>query len=126
MVPCNIGEINQVVLNWIVNGAHAIRDRLKEGQKGNIAISTQHYPDAQCVVIAIADNGGGIPEKVQNRIFEPFFTTKEVGVGTGQGLAIAHNVIVKSHKGQIWFESQQGVGTTFYIKLPMLQNEPNS
>ena len=69
----------------------------------------------------IADNGGGIPPKVQARIFEPFFTTKEVGVGTGQGLAIAHNVIVKSHQGQIWFDSKEGVGTTFYIKLPMIQ-----
>jgi len=121
MVPCNIGEINQVVLNLIVNGAHAIRDRLSEGQKGNLVVTTQHYPDAECVVIAIADNGGGIPPKVQERIFEPFFTTKEVGVGTGQGLAIAHNVIVKSHQGQIWFDSKEGVGTTFYIKLPMIQ-----
>ena len=121
LVPCNIGEINQVVLNLIVNGAHAIRDRITEGQKGNIVVSTRHYPDAQCVIIAIADNGGGIPAKVQERIFEPFFTTKEVGVGTGQGLAIAHNVIVKSHQGQIWFDSKEGVGTTFYIKLPMIQ-----
>lgn len=121
LVPCNIGEINQVVLNLIVNGAHAIRDRITEGQKGNLVVSTRHYPDAQCVIIAIADNGGGIPAKVQARIFEPFFTTKEVGVGTGQGLAIAHNVIVKSHQGQIWFDSKEGVGTTFYIKLPMTQ-----
>ena len=57
MVPCNIGEINQVVLNLIVNGAHAIRDRMEEGQKGTIVVTTQHYPDAQCIVIAIADNG---------------------------------------------------------------------
>jgi len=121
LVPCNIGEINQVVLNLIVNGAHAIRDRIAEGQKGNIVVSTRYYPDAQCVIIAIADNGGGIPAKVQTRIFEPFFTTKEVGVGTGQGLAIAHNVIVKSHQGQIWFDSKEGIGTTFYIKLPMNQ-----
>ena len=84
-------------------------------------VSTKYYADAQCVVITIADNGGGIPPKVQARIFEPFFTTKEVGVGTGQGLAIAHNVIVKSHQGQIWFDSKEGVGTTFYIKLPMTQ-----
>lgn len=126
MVPCNIGEINQVVLNLIVNGAHAIRDRLQEGQKGTIVVTTQHYPDAECVVIAIADNGGGIPLKVQTRIFEPFFTTKEVGVGTGQGLAIAHNVIVKSHNGQIWFDSKEGVGTTFYIKLPMVQQASDS
>jgi signal transduction histidine kinase len=78
-----------------------------------------HYADAGCVVISINDDGGGIPKKVQTRIFEPFFTTKEVGVGTGQGLAIAHNVIVKSHSGQIWFDTQEGVGTTFFIKLPM-------
>jgi signal transduction histidine kinase len=121
LVPCNVGEINQVVLNLIVNGAHAIRDRITDGQKGNIVVSTRHYPDAGCVIIAIADNGGGIPQKVQARIFEPFFTTKEVGVGTGQGLAIAHNVIVKSHNGQIWFDSKEGIGTTFYIKLPMQQ-----
>jgi signal transduction histidine kinase len=121
LVPCNVGEINQVVLNLIVNGAHAIRDRITDGQKGNIVVSTRNYPDAGCVIIAIADNGGGIPPKVQARIFEPFFTTKEVGVGTGQGLAIAHNVIVKSHNGQIWFDSKEGIGTTFYIKLPMQQ-----
>ena len=120
-VPCNIGEINQVVLNLVVNGAHAIRDRFQDGKKGNLKVSTKHYAEAACVVISINDNGGGIPQKVQTRIFEPFFTTKEVGVGTGQGLAIAHNVIVKSHSGQIWFDSQEGQGTTFFIKLPMNQ-----
>ena len=119
MVPCNIGEINQVVLNIVVNGAHAIRDRFDLKGKGEIRISTKHYPSDNCVVVTITDNGGGIPPKVQERIFEPFFTTKEVGVGTGQGLAIAHNVVVKSHSGQIWFQSQEGQGTTFYIKLPM-------
>ena len=118
-VPCNIGEINQVVLNLVVNGAHAIRDRFGEKQKGLLIINTKYYEDANCVVISITDNGGGIPLNVQSRIFEPFFSTKEVGVGTGQGLAIAHNVIVKSHQGQIWFESKEGEGTTFFIKLPM-------
>ena len=122
MVPCNIGEINQVVLNLVVNGAHAIRDRFDSKGKGEITITTKHYQADDCAVITIADNGGGIPQKVQERVFEPFFTTKEVGVGTGQGLAIAHNVIVKSHNGQIWFQSVDGQGTTFYIKLPMTQN----
>ena len=121
MVPCNIGEINQVVLNLIVNGAHAIRDRFGDAQKGMLSISTTHYPNEECTIISINDNGGGIPAKVQERIFEPFFTTKEVGIGTGQGLAIAHNVIVKSHNGQIWFQSVEGEGTTFFIKLPMSQ-----
>ena len=122
MVPCNIGEINQVVLNLIVNGAHAIRDRFEDGQKGTLIVATNHYPEKDCVVISITDNGGGIPEDVQARIFEPFFTTKEVGVGTGQGLAIAHNVVVKSHGGQIWFDSKPGEGTTFYISLLMTQH----
>ncbi len=120
-VPCNIGEINQVVLNLVVNGAHAIRDHFGNTQKGSLTVGTKHYPNDHCVVISITDNGGGIPIKVQTRIFEPFFTTKEVGVGTGQGLAIAHNVIVKSHAGQIWFDSKEGEGTTFFIKLPMEQ-----
>lgn len=116
-VPCNIGEINQVVLNLIVNAAHAIRDsELKDG-KGQILVSTRQYD--QYVVITIQDDGGGIPEHVQGKIFEPFFTTKEVGVGTGQGLAIAHNVITKSHGGHIWFETEQGKGTTFFIRLSL-------
>ena len=70
------------------------------------------------MIIAIADNGGGIPKKVQDRIFEPFLLLKKL-VGTGQGLAIAHNVINKSHNGQIWFQTTEGQGTVFYIKLPM-------
>jgi len=116
-VPCNIGEINQVVLNLIVNAAHAIRDAKLDSEKGVIAISTKQYDDF--VVITIQDNGGGIPEEVQAKVFEPFFTTKEVGVGTGQGLAIAHNVITKSHGGHLWFETESGVGTTFFIRLPL-------
>tara|TARA_Y100000588_G_scaffold386312_1_gene481601 strand:- start:1009 stop:2667 length:1659 start_codon:yes stop_codon:yes gene_type:complete len=116
-VPCNIGEINQVVLNLIVNAAHAIRDSDSKDGKGLITVSTRQYD--QYVVITIQDNGGGIPEHVQGKIFEPFFTTKEVGVGTGQGLAIAHNVITKSHQGHIWFETEQGKGTTFFIRLSL-------
>lgn len=116
-VPCNIGEVNQVVLNLIVNAAHAIRDRNQDGAKGLIVIGTKQYDD--CAVITIQDNGGGIPEEVQARVFEPFFTTKEVGVGTGQGLAIAHNVITKSHGGHLWFETELGAGTTFFIRLPL-------
>ena len=117
LVSCNIGEINQVVLNLIVNAAHAIRDSKPEGEKGLIVVTTKQYD--QFVVITIEDNGGGIPEHVQGKIFEPFFTTKDVGVGTGQGLAIAHNVITKSHGGHIWFETEQGKGTTFFIRLSL-------
>ena len=116
-VPCNVGEVNQVVLNLIVNAAHAIRGIKPDGEKGVISISTKQYDDF--VVITIQDDGGGIPEGVQAKVFEPFFTTKEVGVGTGQGLAIAHNVITKSHGGHLWFETESGTGTTFFIRLPL-------
>jgi len=116
-VSCHIGEVNQVVLNLIVNAAHAIREKVKEGEKGRITISTHTRPEG--VEIAITDTGAGIPEAVRSRVFEPFFTTKEVGKGTGQGLALAHNVVVKRHGGKIWFESEVGRGTTFYLHFPI-------
>jgi two-component system, NtrC family, sensor kinase len=71
------------------------------------------------VEIAIQDTGCGIPEAIQSRIFEPFFTTKPVGQGTGQGLALAHTTIVRRHGGRLWFETIEGKGTTFFIRLPI-------
>jgi PAS domain S-box-containing protein len=116
-VSCYAGEINQVVLNLIVNAAHSIRDKLKDGDKGKITIRTRaHGPVAE---IAVSDTGMGIPEQIQSRIYEPFFTTKEVGKGTGQGLSFAHSVVVKKHQGKIWFETEVGRGTTFFIELPI-------
>ena len=71
------------------------------------------------VEISVKDTGNGIPEAIQSRVFDPFFTTKEVGKGTGQGLALAYTVVVKKHGGKIWFKSQIGQGTTFFITLPI-------
>jgi PAS domain S-box-containing protein len=126
MVFCNRGEVNQVILNLVVNAAHAIRDKLKENEKGKITISTRRRDSF--AEITISDTGTGIPEAIQTRIYEPFFTTKEVGKGTGQGLALAHTVVVKKHYGKIWFESKMGSGTTFYVHLPIgkvaAQTEP--
>ena len=117
-VVCHAGEINQVILNIIVNAAHAIGDIVKgTDKKGLIRVSSRAERD--CVVIAIADSGGGIPPEVQARIFDPFFTTKEVGRGTGQGLAIARSVVVDKHHGQLTFECEPGQGTTFHIRLPL-------
>jgi two-component system NtrC family sensor kinase len=117
-VNCYAGEINQVVLNLIVNAAHAIGDVVKgTTDKGLIRVSTRTV-DGQ-VEIAIADTGKGIPPDVRSRIFDPFFTTKEVGKGTGQGLAIARAVVVDKHKGTLHFETEVGRGTTFYIRLPL-------
>jgi signal transduction histidine kinase len=117
-VNCYAGEINQVVLNLIVNAAHAIGDVVKgTPAKGRIRVSTRMLDDQ--VEIAIADSGKGIPVDVRSRIFDPFFTTKEVGKGTGQGLAIARTVIVEKHKGTLHFETEVGLGTTFFIRLPV-------
>jgi len=121
-VSCLAGEFNQVMLNLIVNAAQAIAASTAgtNGAKGTITISTTQLPDA--VRIAIHDTGTGIPEHIRSRVFEPFFTTKPVGQGTGQGLALAHTVIVQRHKGQIWFESEAGTGTTFFVQLPLTPN----
>ena len=117
-VTCFPSEVNQVVLNLVVNAAHAIAEISPKsgGKKGTIKVQTQNRPG--WAEIRISDTGGGIPEKIRSRIFEPFFTTKEVGKGTGQGLAIAHNVIVDKHQGTIHFETQEGKGTTFVVRLP--------
>ncbi len=118
-VPCLAGEFNQVVLNLIVNASHAIADVVGDGGggKGTIEISTVH--DKGWAEIRIRDTGAGIPESARDRIFDPFFTTKGVGKGTGQGLAIAHSVIVDKHEGTIHFETEMGKGTTFIIRLPV-------
>ena len=119
-VPCMAGEFNQVILNMIVNAVHAIRDVVGNdgNQKGLIKISTQQIED-EWVEIRISDTGKGIGEEHRSRIFDPFYTTKEVGKGTGQGLAIAHRVIVENHGGIINFETEVGSGTTFIIRLPL-------
>lgn len=122
-VVCHPGQINQVILNLVVNAAHAIAEKFSEGDGslGEIRISTR--TDGDHVEIAVADNGNGIPESVRHKIFTPFFTTKEVGKGTGQGLALARSVVVDQHGGTIDFESEEGVGTTFRIRLPFSQEE---
>jgi len=121
LVPCLLGEFNQVVLNLVVNAAHAIADAVKEGEKGAIHVSTRQ--DGEWIEIRVSDTGTGIPEKIRSRVFDPFFTTKEVGKGTGQGLAIAHSVITEKHGGTIHFETQLGKGTTFILRLPIAEKK---
>lgn len=120
-VPCVVGEINQAILNLIVNAAHAISDVVGDsGRKGNIHIRT--CQNDRMAEIRITDTGGGIPAAIQAKVFDPFFTTKPVGKGTGQGLAIAHAVIVQKHHGSLTFESEPGRGTTFVIQLPLARD----
>ncbi len=118
-VPCMAGEFNQVILNIVVNASHAIADVVGDGGKGKGSIRVSTRRDGDWAEVRIRDSGAGIPESARARIFDPFFTTKGVGKGTGQGLAIAHSVIVDKHGGTIHFETELGKGTTFIIRLPL-------
>ncbi len=118
-VPCFRAELNQVILNMIVNAAHAITDANggDSAKKGLIRIRTVHGQNQ--ARIYISDTGAGIPAEIQHKIFDLFFTTKEPGRGTGQGLAIAHSVIVEKHGGTLDLKSRPGRGATFIIGLPL-------
>ena len=117
-VGCLPGELNQVFLNIIVNAAQAIAEQRGEnGEKGQIRIRTRTLEDG--VEIEICDDGPGIPEAIRSKVFDPFFTTKEVGLGSGQGLAIARSVVVDKHGGTIQVESEEDTGTIFRITLPL-------
>ncbi|MGE4560248.1 MAG: GAF domain-containing protein [Desulfobulbus sp.] len=119
LVPCFLGEFNQCILNLVVNAAQAIKESVGQqpGVKGQIIISTRCYGDV--VEVKVGDTGPGIPEWARPHIFEPFFTTKDVGKGTGQGLSIVYNTIVKQHGGTASFTTETGKGTTFILSLPV-------
>ncbi|MEM6960812.1 MAG: ATP-binding protein [Myxococcota bacterium] len=117
-ILCHGGDINQVLLNLIVNAAHAIED-VSSGHGGRGLIRVRTYVDGDRAVVSVSDSGSGIPVSIRNRIFDPFFTTKEVGRGTGQGLALVHAIVVDRHGGSIDFETESGVGTTFFVRLPL-------
>lgn len=118
-ISCLLDEINQVILNMIINAAHAIQERYGNEPeiKGKIIIETRRTDEY--IEILTEDNGTGIKSENLNKIFDPFFTTKEVGKGTGQGLSIVHDIIVKKHNGSISVDSEYGKGTVFSIKLPI-------
>ena len=119
LIPCFPDQLNQVILNLTINAAHAIQHRRKSqpDPPGRITVSTRR--DGDWAEIRLSDNGSGIPEEIKQRIFDPFFTTKEVGKGTGQGLTIAHDIMVNKHGGDINFTSTPGQGTIFILRLPI-------
>ena len=121
-VPCHRAEFNQVILNLIVNAAHAIADANgdQSSERGTIRVSSTLT--GNWAEIRISDTGHGIPEEIRHRVFDLFFTTKEPGRGTGQGLAIAHSVIVDKHRGKLDIETGEDRGTTFVIRLPVETN----
>jgi signal transduction histidine kinase len=122
LVRCHAGEIHQVLLEIILNAAHAVEDRTRvTGGRGRISVRSTH--DLERVRISVADTGLGIPAELCDRVFEPFFTTKAPGRGTGQGLAVAR-AVVDRHGGRIWFETDPAVGTTFHLELPCAGADP--
>ncbi|MFN3426090.1 MAG: PAS domain S-box protein [Candidatus Thermochlorobacter sp.] len=111
MVDCYPAQLNQVFLNLIDNAIHAAEER----PNGQICVKSSLEQDY--IIVRVTDNGKGIPRHVQSKIFDPFFTTKPVGKGTGLGLSICYNIVQK-HKGELYFETEEGVGTTFFVKIP--------
>ena len=125
LVPCYEGELKQVVLNLIVNAAHAVADRRSAGNDtglGRIDVATRR--EEHHAIISVSDDGCGMDTATQQRIYDPFFTTKEVGKGTGQGLSMAHSIIVGKHGGSIDVHSAPGHGSTFTIRLPLTDPDP--
>ncbi|OUL26998.1 hybrid sensor histidine kinase/response regulator [Nostoc sp. 106C] len=124
-VNCYLGQMNQVFINIIANAIDALDEAINQGKMSNkipqikitTEINSQHW-----VVIRIADNGIGVPERLKQRLFEPLFTTKPVGKGTGLGLSIAHQIVVEKHKGTMEVNSQPGIGTEFKIAIPSVSN----
>ena len=113
-IECLPLQINQVIMNLVVNAAHAVGER-----HGRISVRTGCDGD-DGVWIEIADDGSGIPADILSRIFDPFFTTKPVGKGTGLGLSLAYG-IVQRHGGRIEVDTEPGRGTCFRVRLPVHQ-----
>lgn len=113
-VQCMSSEINQVVLNLLVNAAHAMGP-----DRGVITVETG--TQGASVWIAVTDTGSGIAPDVLPRIFDPFFTTKPVGKGTGLGLSLSYGIVQK-HKGRIQVQSELGKGTRFCVTIPICQS----
>jgi two-component system, NtrC family, sensor kinase len=114
--------LSQVFLNLLVNAGQAIE------QQGRILIRAYPSNDGSppAVEVAIEDTGRGIPPEIQHRIFQAGFTTKPIGVGTGLGLALSRKLVEESHHGRIWFTSEAGRGTTFFIRIPVTQPRPDT
>jgi len=119
LVFCVMDQVNQVLLNLVVNSAHAIQSQQRTAN-GRISIHT--WSDSSNVYCSIADDGPGIPESIRAHIFNPFFTTKAAGKGTGLGLSISYDIIVNKHNGEIGMVCPQDGGTVFTFSLPLNNN----
>lgn len=117
-IPLLPAQMSQVILNLIVNAADAIVEKIGSAPMVLGQIRARTYRSDDGIVVEISDSGIGMSDKTKERVFDPFFTTKDVGKGTGQGLAIAYDVVVRQHLGRISVDSIEGSGSTFRVWLP--------
>ncbi|WYL95897.1 MAG: ATP-binding protein [Gloeotrichia echinulata IR180] len=125
LVECYVGPLNQVFMNILANAIDALEESLLNNETSKnpeIRISTER-PNAQQIIIRIADNGPGMSAAVRERLFEPFYTTKPIGKGTGLGLSISHKIITERHRGSLECISSPGQGAEFVIQIPFEQSE---
>ncbi|HRP93808.1 MAG TPA: ATP-binding protein, partial [Ignavibacteriaceae bacterium] len=112
-------DISRVFLNIVNNACYAANEKKKNnGADFNPVLSVSTLNDKDYIEIKIRDNGNGIPESIRRNLFNPFFTTKPTGEGTGLGLSLSYDIIVKQHAGEIKFESEEGKFTEFIIIIP--------
>jgi two-component system NtrC family sensor kinase len=117
-LQCYPGPLSQVLINLVVNAVHAIQARGGEGEPGRILVSTALGAPGT-IEVTVRDNGSGMPAHVRDRIFERYFTTKPSGKGTGQGLALAQDIVGGKHGGHLSFETELGSGTSFCVCVPV-------
>lgn len=118
-------EIGRVLLNIINNAFYAVHERAKPGKipyQPKVTVITKVVDNY--LELRVQDNGTGIPEAIKSKIFQPFFTTKPTGEGTGLGLSLSYDIVVKGHGGTLEAESEEGEGTTFILRLPLSGNVP--
>jgi signal transduction histidine kinase len=118
-IPVVAQAVKRVLFNLFNNAFYAVRQKkhlLGVDYQPIVSVTTQK--DGERMLLIVTDNGPGIAANIQQKIFQPFFTTKPTGEGTGLGLSLSYD-IVKAHEGDIKLESVEGVGTTFYIWLPL-------
>ena len=112
-------DIGRVMLNLFNNAFYAVNQKQKNADadyKPNVSVTTNSV--AGQVIIKVKDNGPGIPDSIKDKIMQPFFTTKPTGEGTGLGLSLSYDIVVKGHAGTINVESKEGEGSTFTITMP--------
>jgi signal transduction histidine kinase len=123
-IQCFAGQMNQVFMNLLANAIDALEDYFQKELCPNPLIRISSEQVNENVIIRIADNGVGIPEKIQSRLFDPFFTTKPVGKGTGMGLSISYQIITDKHGGSLQCISSPGQGAEFVITIPIRVGKP--